>query len=373
MTVYPCTLTHCVSVWDAANAATVACRQLGYSGGVHCNADTAGVPVDGEPPQAASEMWPDGHYGFVLDDVHCSGTENTLQQCTDFVGPEQENCSPSEGIFLVCGTDRCPPPPPIWGLRISNPSEYGNPYEGILDGNLNGQGILEASTDGGVTWGPVCDDYFDQDGNAAEVVCRQLGWNPDAGSFGHCDTNVLEPNFVLDDVICASPNAQTLADCQYQTTHNCDSTEGVWINCASTSCAAATAAQDALLAAVTPVPPVAAMRLVEQGTGRQASGTLGVLQAQVGGRWGYVCDDGFDDASAEVACRTIFGTSTRADSTHCDAHVPCDGALHIDGVANTNPCGYTLDDAICTDGAASSFNGAAADVLLAFSMLRIVT
>ena len=180
---------------STANAAQVACRQLGLTGGMHCNGNTAGA---GAAPPAAThpEMWPDGHYGFSLDDVHCSGTEQSLAQCTDMAGAEQENCSPSEGVFLVCGTDRCPPPPPLMGgahmgLRLTNPTAGAgyNPTGKfstvsshsddmrmdlmISNGDIMmiAEGILEASLDG-VTWGPVCDDYFDQDGNAAEVrVC----------------------------------------------------------------------------------------------------------------------------------------------------------------------------------------------------------
>lgn len=216
-----------------------------------------------------------------MDDVHCSGTEATLQQCTGLAGPEQENCSPSEGVFLVCGTDHCPPPPPLiggehQGIRLTNPSAPASPYGAT-------EGILEASTDG-VTWGPVCDDYFDQDGNAAEVVCRQLGFFPQAGSFGHCDTLVSDTNFVLDDVICESPTAHNLMGCQYQMTHNCGSAEGIWVNCASASCANAEAAQASMVVPDVPVPPVAAMRLVEPETGRPVQDSMhtGVLQAQIG-------------------------------------------------------------------------------------------
>ena len=97
------------------------------------------------------------------------------------------------------------------------------------------------------------------------------------------------------------------------------------------------------------------MRLVDQDTGQPTTAVRGILQAQVGGQWGYVCDDGFDDASAEVACRTIYGTSSPSTSTHCDAAITCDSHLHIGGQSG-NTCDYTMDDPICTDGAAASFN-----------------
>eukprot|EP01051_Picozoa_sp_SAG22_P008269 SAG22_NODE_620_length_8513_cov_3.934870_6_plen_121_part_00 len=74
------------------------------------------------------------------------------------------NCGSSEAVLLVCsqtaGAAQCPPPPPVTGLR--------------LYGGYRGDGILEAYT--GSTWGPVCDDYFDQDDKGVEVICRQLGY-----------------------------------------------------------------------------------------------------------------------------------------------------------------------------------------------------
>lgn len=45
------------------------------------------------------------------------------------------------------------------------------------------EGILEASTDGATTWGPVCDDFFDSNNNAAEVVCRMMGFDAHGRSF----------------------------------------------------------------------------------------------------------------------------------------------------------------------------------------------
>eukprot|EP01043_Picozoa_sp_COSAG02_P002008 COSAG02_NODE_44_length_45948_cov_81.673493_27_plen_507_part_00 len=274
------------------NAASVACRQLGYPGpATHCNAHIPNLLSDVDP------------YGlpFVLDDVHCgSPSLTTLQQCEGMVGRERENCGASEGIFLVCGTDRCPPPPPLaypTGLRLVGGS---NPGEGILEA------ALATSPN---NWGPVCDDYFDQDGIAASVVCRQLGY-PGGTAAKHCDVHVPFPNFILDDVHCPDANAMNLQECTYQVTHNCGVTEGIWIQCnadlpcnapppppPSSSPSSAVAPPSARTAG----PPIAGMRLA----GSNFAGRLEVTYD--GLTWGPVCDDWFDidDHQVEVVCRQL--------------------------------------------------------------------
>ena len=173
----------CDDIFDTNNnAAEVACRQLGFNGGMHCNADSS--PPGAFPAGGAVGDRP--HQGFSLDNVQCSGSEQALGQCSA-VGAEQSNCATAESVFLICGQGaRCPPPPPIAGLRLTNAD---NP-------SIRTAGILEASLDG-ITWGPVCDDIFDQNDNAVEAVCHQLGMFRGPGTFSHCDTGLASDNFIL--------------------------------------------------------------------------------------------------------------------------------------------------------------------------------
>jgi hypothetical protein len=286
----------CDDYFDAnLNAASVACTQLGFPGvATHCNADIPNLRADDTPYGSG--------FPFVLDDVHCGSPSLTnLQQCEGMVGRDGENCGATEGIFLVCGTDRCPPPPPLAfpGLRLVGGSR---PSEGILEAAL--------MTNPG-NWGPVCDDYFDQDGIAASVVCRQLGFSDGTGAK-HCDAHVPTPNFILDDVHCPDPHAVSLEQgCTYEITHNCGVTEGVWIQCnADLPCSAppppppppGVAPGNLYTAARTAGPPIAGMRLNGY---PYFSGILEVTYDGV--TWGPVCDDWFDvdDHQVEVVCRQL--------------------------------------------------------------------
>ncbi len=64
------------------NAANVACRQMGYSGATSFSSTTGG-----------STFW--------LDDVTCTGSESTLDECSHLPWGE-DNCGSTECIALVC-------------------------------------------------------------------------------------------------------------------------------------------------------------------------------------------------------------------------------------------------------------------------------
>lgn len=224
------------------------------------------------------------------------------------VGREHENCGASEGVFLVCGSTSCPPPPPV-EIRLSG-------------GRNDAEGILEATLWGANNWGPVCDDYFDQDGIAASVVCRQLGYLSGGGSAKHCDVHVPTPNFMVDDVHCPNPLARSLAECAYTTTHNCGVSEGVWIQCdPNEPCNAplppppppsSSPSGPAVPDVRTPGPQIMGMRLTG---GHFFSGRLEVTYD--GLVWGPVCDDWFDvdDHQVEVVCRQLGFLDERGGQT----------------------------------------------------------
>ena len=94
-------------------------------------------------------------------------------------------------------------------------------------------GRLEVYYNG--TWGTVCDDnYFGGfDGDAAMVVCRQLGFNPDGAlvvsraGYGQGAGNIW-----LDDVYCFGTESN-ISSCYHNGwgLHDCDHSEDVGVIC----------------------------------------------------------------------------------------------------------------------------------------------
>ncbi len=179
----------CDDVFDRNNnAAIVSCRQMGYDGGSHSNANT-------------------GTNEFALDDVSCASDQfERLTQCTSTT---RENCSASEGVRLTCDG----------GSRLVR-----------RNGDNERTGILEVYAQG--TWGPVCDDGFDGNLNGAEVACKEMGY---PGALRQLDVRSANNNFKLDNVQCVG-NEHDLLDCpRYGNSqinqHNCSTTEAVGLEC----------------------------------------------------------------------------------------------------------------------------------------------
>jgi len=79
-------------------------------------------------------------------------------------------------------------------------------------------------------FGPVCDDRILS--NTADVVCRQLGFDPDrpgqlytASRFGD-----VEGTFAMDDVVCQGTEDR-IQDCRYTTLENCGPGEAAGVQC----------------------------------------------------------------------------------------------------------------------------------------------
>ncbi|CAC5424581.1 unnamed protein product [Mytilus coruscus] len=156
----------------------------------------------------------------------------------------------------------------------------------LIDGLQENKGRLEIFYND--TWGTVCDDSFDN--IDALVACRQLGY---------CSGFVIRSPFVndgngtiwMDDLQC-NGTENSLINCIYQDSHNCGNHEDVGINC-DIAC-----------------PQTGDLRLTES-----VSGNDGRLEIYINGSWGTVCDNGFDNIEAVVACRQLgyrTGTVIRA-------------------------------------------------------------
>ena len=79
--------TICADSWDL-NSATVACRQLGYKA-------AGGILRESHNPRHSGKIW--------LDDVNCTGSEQTLNGCLHG-GWGNHNCSRRQDAAVQCSS-----------------------------------------------------------------------------------------------------------------------------------------------------------------------------------------------------------------------------------------------------------------------------
>ncbi|XP_025113549.1 deleted in malignant brain tumors 1 protein-like [Pomacea canaliculata] len=262
--------TICDDDWNV-NAATVACRQLGYQ--------SHQVVVRTQAFYGAGT-------GRIWLDVRCTGSETSILQCQHRpLG--MHNCYHSEDAGVDC-------------------SPSSNNYPIRLNGSsLNYQGRVEIMYNG--QWGTICDDNWDD--HAAQVVCQQLGFVgvlaiPITSAFFSNGTGNPSIPILLDDVRCSGSEA-SISDCNHRTwgTSNCQHAEDAGVMCLpqNTSIGLNNTIQIRLTG-------------VNRYTGR--------VEIQAYGIWGTVCDDSFDSRAAQVVCRmlgyqggTVIPASTIGDGT----------------------------------------------------------
>merc|ERR1719342_1067587 len=95
----------------------------------------------------------------------------------------------------------------------------------LKNGTESKNGNVYATNSDGV-FGPVCDDEANKNNNAANVVCRQLGFNSGVVHAHFADV----AGFVMDDVICTG-NENSIQECSYITTNNCGPSEAFAVQC----------------------------------------------------------------------------------------------------------------------------------------------
>ena len=146
--------TVCDDLWGYADA-QVACKQLGlpYTGililtisAITYNAFNIGAVAYG------SAYFGQGTGPILLDNVQCTGDEDSLFNCTYL---SSHNCIHFEDAGVMCQSASCN------GTDVR-----------LVNGLVESEGRVEVCLNG--VWGTVCDDFWST--NDARVVCRQLGY-----------------------------------------------------------------------------------------------------------------------------------------------------------------------------------------------------
>ncbi|XP_028928861.1 soluble scavenger receptor cysteine-rich domain-containing protein SSC5D isoform X2 [Ornithorhynchus anatinus] len=300
--------TVCDDGWDLRDAA-VACRELGCGGAL-------AAPGGAFFGEGAGPVW--------LSELACRGAEDRLSLCPHR-GWKPHVCSHEEDAGVVCvghraASSRVDPDPPqaggLWpgllGRLNPGPEATPTPHAGTPNSSLHRKGLRPgkppkpnrkalAATDApqeerlrlssgphgcagrlevwhAGRWGTVCDDGWDL--RDAAVACRELGCGraltaPGAARFGEGAGPVW-----MDDVGCGGEEP-ALRDCPRSPwgRSNCDHSEDAGVVCAG---------------------PAPRLRLSSG-----PHGCAGRLEVWHGGRWGTVCDDGWDLRDAAVACREL--------------------------------------------------------------------
>ncbi|KAM9510578.1 scavenger receptor cysteine-rich domain-containing protein DMBT1-like [Guaruba guarouba] len=239
--------TVCDDNWDLVDAEVV-CRQL------DCGRALS-APGRSQFGRGDGIIW--------MDETNCTGTESALSSC-----PARPwgtgNCYHGEDAGVVCSDSLIPEPASI---RLANTSHHCAGRVEVLHGDR---------------WGAVCKEGWDQ--RDAEVVCRELGCGTalpasEGANFG---TGPLQVS--LENVKCQGTEL-SLKECRASSAghRSCEHGERASAVCSGSI-----------------VSNFAPLRLVN-GSGR-CSGRVEVLHD---GKWGTVCDDGWDFLDAKVLCRQL--------------------------------------------------------------------
>ncbi|XP_025101966.1 deleted in malignant brain tumors 1 protein-like isoform X3 [Pomacea canaliculata] len=229
--------------------ATVACRMLGLN--------STGATV------VTISKYGEGAGRILLKEVKCQGTESSLPEC-DVSTFYPSDCSHSDDVAVAC-YEVSPGP-----ARLAN----GDRKSGRLEIYHKGE------------WSTVCNIGFED--REARVACRMLGFNSSGGRVVHPRIyGAGAGEIILNDVYCKGTES-SLVECYHNRLyhHNCRHSDHVGVTCDKFG-------------------PV---------TARLANGDrkAGRLEIFYNGKWSTVCNNGFGDKEARVACRMLGFNSSNA-------------------------------------------------------------
>ncbi|XP_025101965.1 deleted in malignant brain tumors 1 protein-like isoform X2 [Pomacea canaliculata] len=229
--------------------ARVACRMLGFN-----SSDSLVVET---------RRYGEGAGRILPHEVNCEGTESSLEEC-DLSNFHSSRCGHSKDVGLIC-------------------NEVGPVTARLANGTHDG-GRLEIFHNG--KWSTVCAGFFGD--KEARVACRMLGFNSSGGRVVHPRIyGAGAGEIILNDVYCKGTES-SLVECYHNRLyhHNCRHSDHVGVTCDKFG-------------------PV---------TARLANGDrkAGRLEIFYNGKWSTVCNNGFGDKEARVACRMLGFNSSNA-------------------------------------------------------------
>ncbi|KAL5506472.1 hypothetical protein EMCRGX_G008114 [Ephydatia muelleri] len=251
--------TVCDSSWDIRDA-TVACKQLGFSGAVS---------------EYSRGYFGQGMGEIFLGSLQCNGPETSLLKCSRFSSIGNTGCSHSQDAGVNCSTAYIP------GCTTGDVRLVGS-------GSTINQGRVEVCYNN--TWGTVCD--YGWGTNDAAVVCKQLGYYGPPTSYTGAYFGQGTGIILFSDLNCNGIES-SLFSCPYSGSighTTCTHSRDAGVNCSQ------------LDGCIT-----GDVRLVGNGS----TISQGRVEVCYNNTWGTVCDDSFDSLDASVVCKQLgyYGTS----------------------------------------------------------------
>ncbi|EDO47779.1 predicted protein, partial [Nematostella vectensis] len=173
---------------------------------------------------------------------------------------------------------------------------------------------------GGI-WGTICDDNFGLPD--AHVICRMLGYYHGVRSASCCARYGQGSGRIwLDDLNC-NGSERSIAQCRHRGwgVHNCGHSEDASVECITSN-------------------PIIFVRLV----GPYSHLGEGRVEVFYRGRWGTICQNGFDLRDAAVVCRMLGYRSALGYDRCCSRQRPGSGFIWLEGLS----CyGYESSISLC--------------------------